>query len=138
MHIAAESGSRNCISVLLANGSDPSLKTVDSIPAFRFCQNREIRSAFWEFRESNPARYNWDKSEIPDPAQIKENPSGRKRPKRKKKKEEKENGTVEPLKVQNPCEECGIEIVEIPFKYSDFKFCTTRCLRAHRFTNLNK
>ena len=130
MHFAAEFGSINCITVLLSNDADPSLKTTPGIPPFRLCENREVRSSFWNFRAAEPEKYNYNKSEIPNPSEIKENPTARKRPKKKKKPKEKE-----PEVVKNPCDDCGIEIIEIPFKYSDFKFCTTRCLRAHRFSN---
>jgi len=138
LHIAAEEGHVNSIIVLLANGSDPSKKTTDGTPPFRLCSDRDVRAAFWNFRSGAPDMYNWAKAEVPDPATIKENPTSRNRPKRKKKPVQKATPAavekpivVQP--VQNPCDDCGIAIVDVPFKYSDFNFCTTRCLRAHRF-----
>jgi len=134
LHIASQCDAVNIIHVLLANGADPERRTVGNVVPFRLCSVREARAAFWEFRRSHPDKYNWAKAEVPDPATIKENPTARKRPKRKKKPEEKKEPEKEiKPEIKNPCDECGQEIANIPFKYSDFNFCATRCLRAHRF-----
>lgn len=47
----------------------------------------------------------------------------------------KTNGNDSPLVIKNikRCWLCAIDISSIvPFEYSDFKFCTTKCLKAHR------
>ncbi|CAL1537452.1 unnamed protein product [Lymnaea stagnalis] len=42
-----------------------------------------------------------------------------------------ETGTVMP--VLSRCWQCGSDITgKVPFEYSDYKFCTTKCLRDHR------
>ena len=134
LHIAAENSFSLLISFLLQNGADPSVKCDENVPPFRLCPTREVRSVFWNYRSIEPEKYNWGKAEVPDPSTIKENPTARKRPKKKKPKTKPETKP----EVKNPCDECTAEINEVPFKYADFKFCTTRCLRAHRFSSMGK
>ena len=131
----------------MANGCDPTKRSNESEVPFRICSDRSGRAAFWNFRASEFEKFSkkfWSSSEIPDPATIKEpeaNSNQRKRPKKKKSKTKMNpnanSKTEAKPKITNPCDmiDCGKEIVEIPFKYADFKFCTTRCLRAHRFAN---
>ena len=34
------------------------------------------------------------------------------------------------------CDKCGISLIDkIPFKYSTFKLCSTRCVKEHRISN---
>ncbi|CBY39090.1 unnamed protein product [Oikopleura dioica] len=142
LHFAAQQNSSPIIEYLLLNGSDPTLKNADKLPACRLCTVREARASFWNFRGSNPDKWDWDKAEVPDPACVSANPSKRKRqkPKKKKKSPVVEEKTVSLDKkgglVFVPCSECGGEINGTPFKYSDFQFCNTSCLRAHRFARL--
>ncbi|CBY18552.1 unnamed protein product [Oikopleura dioica] len=142
LHFAAQQNSSPIIEYLLLNGSDPTLKNADKLPACRLCTVREARASFWNFRGSNPDKWDWDKAEVPDPASVSANPSKRKRqkPKKKKKAPVVEEKTVSLDKkgglVFVPCSECGGEINGTPFKYSDFQFCNTSCLRAHRFARL--
>lgn len=155
LHLAAEMNSVNSIQVLLAHGCDPSLRNTSGSVPFRLCSERCSRAAFWEFRaqqtETNPEKNSkkfWAQCEIPDPATISEPSSekskARKRPKKKKsitkvnEEIEKKPEEVKKVEKKNPCDDCGSEITDVPFKYADFKFCTTSCLRAHRFSNLNK
>ena len=138
LHIAAENSFSTMILFLLQNGADPSRKCDQNVPPFRLCGSREVRSVFWNFRSIEPDKFNWGKAEVPDPSTIRETPTARKRPKKKKPKKSPENELKQIPVARNPCDECTAEINDIPFKYADFKFCTTRCLRAHRFSSLGK
>merc|ERR1711892_798416 len=137
LHLAAKNNALNSISFLLNANCDPSKRDRNGDVPFRLCGDRGARAVFWSWRgematlmEQPFSKKFWAQSEIPDPTTIIEKTS-KKAPRKKKPKAKK----VAVLEINNPCSYCQVEIVEVPFKYEDFKFCQMRCLRTHRFDN---
>ncbi|XP_069841164.1 tRNA endonuclease ANKZF1 [Dendropsophus ebraccatus] len=96
LHVAASAGHGDIVRLLMDAGWDPALRDSSAQTPYSVSADKRTRNSFRKYREENPDRYNYSKSQIPGP--ISEEVEARKTEKKRaqrvqrkqKEKEEKE------------------------------------------------
>ncbi|XP_072274148.1 tRNA endonuclease ANKZF1 isoform X2 [Pyxicephalus adspersus] len=96
LHIAAAAGHGEVAGLLMDAGWDPALRDSAAQTPYSVCADKRTRNAFRKYREDNPDKYNYSKSQIPGPLSEEvetrrvEKKRAQKAQKKQKEKEEKE------------------------------------------------
>ncbi|XP_018427036.1 PREDICTED: ankyrin repeat and zinc finger domain-containing protein 1 [Nanorana parkeri] len=96
LHVAAAAGHGEVACLLMNAGWDPALRDSAAQTPYSVCADKRTRNAFRKYREDNPDKYNYGKSQIPGPvseeveARRTEKKKAQKAQRKEKEKEEKE------------------------------------------------
>ncbi|KAK2158960.1 hypothetical protein LSH36_161g07001 [Paralvinella palmiformis] len=119
LHMAAEAGHKEAISVLLEFGADPSIKDGQGQLAYITAVNKDTRNEFRRFMAKHPEKFDYQKAQRALAAEkrltVQALASGQSPP------------------IFSRCFQCALDITgKIPFEYAEYKFCSTKCLKQHR------
>uniref|UniRef100_H2ZNI1 VLRF1 domain-containing protein n=1 Tax=Ciona savignyi TaxID=51511 RepID=H2ZNI1_CIOSA len=67
LHIAAKTGHKDLIFLLLETGADPTIRNFTSFLPYCLCPNKEARNTFRRFRSKCPDKYDYKLAQIPSP-----------------------------------------------------------------------
>ncbi|XP_077303983.1 tRNA endonuclease ANKZF1 isoform X1 [Lithobates pipiens] len=96
LHVAGAAGHGEVACLLMNAGWDPALRDSAAQTPYSLCADKRTRNAFRKYREDNPDKYNYSKSQIPGPiseeaeARRAEKKKAQKSQRKQKEKEEKE------------------------------------------------
>ncbi|KAM9305710.1 tRNA endonuclease ANKZF1 [Gastrophryne carolinensis] len=96
LHVAAAAGHGEVACVLMDAGWDPALRDAAAQTPYSLSANKRTRNSFRKYREDNPDKYNYSKSQIPGPVSEEievrkaEKKRAQKAQRKQKEKEEKE------------------------------------------------
>ncbi|KAM5124842.1 LOW QUALITY PROTEIN: tRNA endonuclease ANKZF1 [Mantella aurantiaca] len=67
LHVAAAAGNADVACILMDAGWDPALRDSLAQTPYSVSADKQTRNAFRKYRENNPDKYNYSKSQIPEP-----------------------------------------------------------------------
>ncbi|XP_044159601.1 ankyrin repeat and zinc finger domain-containing protein 1 isoform X1 [Bufo gargarizans] len=67
LHVAAAAGQGEIACLLMAAGWDPALRDSAAKTPYSLSADKRTRNSFRKYREENPEKYNYSKSQIPEP-----------------------------------------------------------------------
>ncbi|GFS00578.1 ankyrin repeat and zinc finger domain-containing protein 1-like [Elysia marginata] len=146
LHVASQENQAQVIHLLLEHGADPAIKDKAGRIPYNLAGS-ESRNSFRRFMSLWPDKYDYAKAQEKKEALAKEREEEKEkerflalsdREKRALAAERRilqqhstDNNSSKP--VLRRCWGCAIDITgKVPFEYSDYKFCSTKCLREHR------
>ncbi|XP_023935597.2 ankyrin repeat and zinc finger domain-containing protein 1 [Bicyclus anynana] len=149
LHKAAIADKPHMVTEILTAGGDPCLRNHALQTPYAAAPHPDTRVAFRLFQAQFPDKYNYSKSQIPGPVtpeqleQEREKKAQQKKAKRQREKEKqveknKLNKFLHMTDVQKVradlmmCFLCGSKLPRPPFEYSNFTFCSIKCLQNHR------
>ncbi|XP_008945247.1 PREDICTED: ankyrin repeat and zinc finger domain-containing protein 1, partial [Merops nubicus] len=133
LHVAAQAGKAEAVSLLLEAGVDPALRDGQDRTPYCVSADKPTRNAFRKFMVDHPDKYDYSRAKVPGPL-TQEMEARKLEKKRAQKAQRKQREQAQREERQRcRCWHCGESLLgRIPFHYLDFSFCSTACLQTHR------